>query len=55
MPGMIVEKNFVNEDISPLAKTALNNLASVFDEYNDSLEPEEKLAILAQLIGKVIQ
>lgn len=55
MPGIEVEKNFATDDISPLAKTALNNMAAVFDEYNDALEPDEKIAILAQLIGKVIQ
>lgn len=55
MPGMVVEKNFSTEDISPLATTALNNLSSIFDEYNDALEPDEKIAILAKLIGKVIQ
>ncbi len=52
--GVKVEKTFTCDDISPLGKTALNNLMSVFEEYNDSLEPDEQLAILAQLIGNVI-
>ncbi len=55
MPGINVEKSFSSEDITPLGKTALSNLSSVFDEYNDSLEPDEKLAIIASLIGKIIQ
>lgn len=55
MPGITIEKNFSTEEISPLAKTALNNLSAVFDEYNDSLEPDEKLAILTQLVRNVIQ
>lgn len=55
MPGIDVDKNFTFEEISPLAKTALNNLSAIFDEYNDSLKPNEKIAILASLIGKVVQ
>ena len=55
MPGIDVDKNFTSDDISPLAETALNNLYAVFDEYNDSLEPNEKIAILANMIQKVIQ
>ena len=55
IPGISVEKNFSSDNISPLAKTALNNMEAIFEEYNDSLEPDEKLAILAQLISKVIQ
>lgn len=55
IPGMSVEKNFSSDNISPLAKTAMNNMQAIFEEYNDSLEPDEKLAILAQLISKVIQ
>ncbi len=55
MPGIAVDKSFSSKDISPLANTAYNNLSSIFDEYNDALEPDEKLAILAKLIGKVIQ
>lgn len=52
--GVQVEKTFTAEAISPLGKTALNNLKSVFEEYNDSLEPDEQLAILAKLIGDII-
>lgn len=55
IPGLSVEKNFSANSISPLAQTALNNIESIFDEYNDSLEPDEKLAILASLIERVIQ
>lgn len=55
IPGIRVEKSFSAESISPFAKTALNNIEAVFDEYNDSLGPDEKLVILAQLISKVIQ
>jgi hypothetical protein len=55
IPGLLVEKNFSADDISPLAQTAMNNIESIFEEYNDSIEPDEKLTILARLIGKVIQ
>lgn len=52
--GVIVEKSFANDAITPLGKTAFNNLKSVFEEYNDALEPDEQLAILARLIGEII-
>ena len=52
--GVQVEKTFTAEAISPLGRTALNNLKSVFEEYNDALEPDERLAILAKLIGDII-
>lgn len=55
MPGVNVDKNFTSDEISPLAKTALNNLSAIFDEYNDALEPNEKIAILANLMQKVVQ
>ena len=52
--GGIHEKTFTADEISPLGKTALSNLRSVFDEYNDALEPDEQLAILAKLIEEII-
>ena len=55
MPGVSVEKSFSADSISPLAKTAMNNMESIFEEYNDALAPDEKLAILTQLIGRIIQ
>lgn len=55
MPGVVVEKSFSADDVSPLAKTAMNNMEAIFEEYNDALVPDEKLAILAQLIGRIIQ
>lgn len=48
------EKTFTADEISPLGKTALSNLRSVFDEYNDALEPDEQLAILVKLIQEII-
>lgn len=54
LDGVQIEKTFTAEAISPLGKTALNNLKSVFEEYNDALEPDEQLAILAKLIGEII-
>ena len=48
------EKTFEMDSISPLGKSVLSNLEGVFDEYNDSIEPDEKLAILANLIEKII-
>ncbi len=55
LPGIHVEKTFSDTEISPLGKTALSNLKSVFEEYNDAIEPEEQLAIIARLIGDIIQ
>lgn len=55
MPGVNVDKNFTSDEISPLAETALNNLSAIFEEYNDALEPNEKIAILANLMQKVVQ
>lgn len=52
--GVLVEKTFATDSITPLGKTAFNNLKSVFEEYNDALEPDEQLAILAKLIGEII-
>ena len=53
--GVKVEKNFSAESISPLGKTAYNNLKSVLEEYNEALEPDEQLAILAKLIGEIVK
>ncbi len=55
LPHVKVEKNFTDADISPLGQTALSNLKAVFEEYNDALEPDEQLAIIAKLISDVIQ
>lgn len=52
--GILVEKTFATDTITPLGKTAFNNLKSVFEEYNDALEPDEQLAILAKLIDEII-
>lgn len=54
LEGVTMEKTFTSESISPLGKTALNNLKSVFEEYNEALEPDEQLAILVKLIGEII-
>jgi len=54
LDGVSIEKTFTSEAISPLGKTALNNLKSVFEEYNEALEPDEQLAILAKLISEII-
>jgi hypothetical protein len=48
------EKTFEPGGISPLGKTVLNNLLSVFEEYNDAIEPDEQLAIIVKLMGDVI-
>ena len=52
--GVNIEKTFSADSITPLGKTAFNNLKSVFEEYNDALEPDEQLAILAKLISEII-
>ena len=55
LPGVHVEKSFSDTAISPLGQTVLSNLKAVFEEYNDAIEPDEKLAIIAKLIGDVIR
>lgn len=50
-----IEKNFTSKSISPLGKTAFNNLKAVFDEYNESLEPDDQLAILVKLIVEIVK
>ena len=52
--GVNIEKTFSTDSITPLGKTAFNNLKSVFEEYNDALEPDEQLAILAKLLSEII-
>lgn len=55
LPGVQIEKTFTDAEISPLGRTALSNLRSIFDEYNDAIEPDEQLAIIAKLISDIIQ
>lgn len=55
LPGIHVEKSFSDAEISPLGQTALSNLKAVFEEYNDAIEPDEQLAIIAKLIGDIIR
>ena len=55
LPGVHVEKSFSDTAISPLGQTVLSNLKAVFEEYNDAIEPDEQLAIIAKLIGDVIR
>ena len=52
--GVRIEKTFTADTITPLGKTALNNLRSVFEDYSDALAPDEQLAIIAKLIGEII-
>lgn len=55
LPDIKVEKSFSDAKISPLGRTALSNLKAIFDEYNEAIEPDEQLAIIAKLIKDVIQ
>ncbi len=50
-----IEKTFAAGAITPLGKTALNNLRSVFEDYSDTLSPDEQLAIIAQLISEILR
>lgn len=54
MPEMQIEKTFDVETISPLGETILNNLRSVFEEYNGAINSDEQMAILVKLIGDII-
>lgn len=53
--GVFVEKSFSADSITPLGQTAFNNLKAILEEYNDSLEPDEQLAILSKLIEVIIR
>lgn len=55
LSGTQVEKTFSSSEISPLGKTVLSNLRAVLEEYNDAVEPDEQLAIIAKLIGDIVQ
>lgn len=54
LSGVHVEKTFFDAEISPLGETVLRNLKATFQEYNDAIEPDEQLAIIAKLISDVI-
>lgn len=54
MPKLQIEKTFGAENISPLGGTMLNNLRAVFEEYNEAVDPDEQLTILAKLIEGII-
>lgn len=54
-PGSSIQRSFSGADISPLGMTVLNNLRSVFEEYNGAIDPDEQLAIMTALIGEIIQ
>lgn len=53
--GAEIEKTFTADTITPLGKTALNNLRSIFEDYGGALAPDEQLAIIAKLIGEIIR
>ena len=53
LKGNIYEKEFTLNSITPLGKTAYNNIKSVLEEYNESLGPEEQVAILAKIIMEI--
>lgn len=53
--GNQINKTFNESEISPLGKTALNNLRSVLEEYNDSIENDEKLSIITKLLSDIIR
>ena len=53
--GVRMEKSFSADSITPLGQTAFNNLKAILEEYNDSLEPDEQLAILSKLIEEIIR
>lgn len=55
LPNIQIDKSFSDSEISPLGKTVLNNLRAVFEEYNGAIEVDEQLAIIAELIGDIVQ
>ena len=52
-------KSFINENsetkLSSMGKLLFNNIRATFDEYNDSVPVEEKLAVLSKLVDELLK
>ena len=46
--------SFKDDELSPMGDLLKNNLESIFDEFSDSVTPNEKIAILSELINKLL-
>lgn len=53
--GKSISKTFSAMQTSPLGKTLYNNLQSVFEEYGDSVAPEEKLNIIINVLKSILE
>ncbi|MFI3254041.1 MAG: hypothetical protein R3Y63_06840 [Eubacteriales bacterium] len=52
--GATLERNFSSDEISPLGEALSNNLRGSLEEFNDSISPEETIAILVQLMEEYL-
>jgi len=52
--GEDVERTFTNKQLSAMGEMALNNIASVFYDFNESIDNDEKMAILLKLMKDLI-
>ena len=52
--GVKVSKTFSTLEPSPIGQTVLNSIESSLEEYGDSISPDEKLAILFNIIKGII-
>ena len=52
--GVTVSKTFSTLEPTPLGQTVLNNIEASLEEYGDSISPDEKLAILFNIIKEII-
>lgn len=49
-----IEKHFSSDSITGMGQTALNNIREIFEDYNEALEPDEKLAIISELLRDML-
>jgi len=52
--GEKISKTFSAVQTTPMGKTVMNNIESVFEEYGDSISADEKLSILLTVIKTLI-
>lgn len=50
--GEVIEKSLNDTELSMIAETTMSNIESVFDDYADSINTQEKIAILLKLLKK---
>ena len=53
MSGSTINRSFSSDEITPLGKTVMKNIVTVFEEYNEAISPDEQIAILAKIIDGI--